>query len=144
MAQIGESFDINNTLMSLNSLFSWIIKKRIHQIELFKEYPFEVQRDVFMELISRGSNTEWGKKFNFSQIDTYEDFNEMVPLTNYEMLEPYVQRLLKNEQNLLWDKDIKWFAQSSGTMSAKSKFIPVSKEALESITSDTSVRPVSR
>ena len=131
MAQIGESFDINNTLMSLNSLFSWIIKKRIHQIELFKEYPFEVQRDVFTELISRGSNTEWGKKFNFSQIDTYEDFNEMVPLTNYEMLEPYVQRLLKNEQNLLWDKDIKWFAQSSGTMSAKSKFIPVSKEALE-------------
>jgi len=44
--------------MPLNSLFSWIIKKRIHQIDLFKQYPFEVQGDVFADLIARGSKTE--------------------------------------------------------------------------------------
>jgi len=117
--------------MPLNSLFSWIIKKRIHQIDLFKKYPLEVQEEVLMHLIERGKKTEWGKIYDYSSIKSYKDFNEKVPLTDYEILEPYVQRLLKNEQNLLWDADIKWFAKSSGTMSAKSKFIPVSKESLE-------------
>lgn len=117
--------------MPLNSLFSWIIKKRIHQIDLFKKYPLEVQEEVLMHLIERGGKTEWGKTYGYSSIKSYKDFNEKVPLTDYEILEPYVQRLLKNEQNLLWDADVKWFAKSSGTMSAKSKFIPVSKESLE-------------
>jgi len=117
--------------MPLNSLFSWIIKKRIHQIDLFKKYPFEVQEEVLQTLLERGAKTEWGQKYDYSQISSYSDFNQQVPLTDYELLEPYVKRLLKNEQALLWDSDIKWFAKSSGTMSARSKFIPVSKESLE-------------
>lgn len=117
--------------MPFNSLFSWIIKKRIHQIDLFKKYPLEVQEEVLMHLISRGENTEWGSAYNFEVIQSYVDFNKRVPLTDYETIEPYVQRLLQNEQNLLWDADIKWFAKSSGTVSSKSKFIPVSKESLE-------------
>lgn len=117
--------------MPFNSLFSWIIKKRIHQIDLFKKYPLEVQEEVLMHLISRGKNTEWGSAYNYEAIQSYVDFNQRVPLTDYETIEPYVQRLLQNEQNLLWDADIKWFAKSSGTVSSKSKFIPVSKESLE-------------
>ena len=103
--------------MPFNSLFSWIIKKRIHQIDLFKKYPLEVQDEVLMNVVERGKNTEWGREFDFESIQSYADFNKKVPLTNYEKLEPYVQRLLKNEQNLLWDADIKWFAKSSGTTS---------------------------
>ena len=37
----------------------------------------------------------------------------------------------KGEQNVFWPSHIKWFAKSSGTTNAKSKFIPVSAEALE-------------
>lgn len=117
--------------MPFNSLFSWFIKKRIHQIDLFKKYPFEVQEEVLMYLLAHGAKTEWGVKYGYEGIQSYEDFNKKVPLTNYEILEPYVQRLLKNEQGLLWDADIKWFAKSSGTMRSKSKFIPVSKASLD-------------
>jgi len=117
--------------MPFNSLFSWLIKKRIHQIDLFKKYPIDVQQEVFHQLLDHGSKTEWGRIFHFAQIESYADFNQNVPLTNYESLEPYIKRLLNNEQNLLWDTDIKWFAKSSGTMVARSKFIPVSKESLE-------------
>lgn len=117
--------------MPFNSLFSWFIKKRIHQIDLFKKYPIDVQQEVFHQLLAHGSKTEWGKLHDFEKIKSYKTFNDTVPLTNYEILEPYIQRLLNNEQNLLWDTDIKWFAKSSGTMVARSKFIPVSKESLE-------------
>ena len=116
--------------MPFNSIFSWIIKKRIHQIDLFKKYPFEVQMEVFQNLIEKGKSTAFGKKHQFKSIQTYQDFNQKIPLNDYDTLKPYVDKLFKNEQNLLWPSDVKWFAQSSGTVSQKSKFIPVSKESL--------------
>lgn len=117
--------------MPFNKIFSWLIKKRVHQIELFKNYPSEVQRDVFQDLITAANATEWGKKHRYRSIQSYRDFSTNVPLQQYEDIVPYVQRLRQGEQNLLWPSEIKWFAKSSGTTSAKSKLIPVSKESLE-------------
>lgn len=117
--------------MPFNSIFSWIIKKRIHQIELFKKYPVEVQNDVLVALIEKAKDTEWGKTYQYQKIKSYSDFCSAVPLTDYTTLEPYVERLFKNEQNILWSSEIKWFAKSSGTIVNKSKFLPVSREALE-------------
>lgn len=117
--------------MPFNSLFSWIIKKRIHQIDLFKKYPIEVQNDVFHSLISAATDTEWGKKHKYAGIKTYQDFAKSVPLTDYTVLEPYIQRMLNNEQNILWNEEVLWFAKSSGTSTGKSKFLPVSKASLE-------------
>jgi len=117
--------------MPFNSLFSWIIKKRIHQIELFKKYPIEVQQELLIDLIKQAKDTEFGKQHHFEAIYNYSDFNNRVPLNDYDTLKPYVDSLFKNEQNLLWPTDIKWFAKSSGTVSHKSKFIPVSKESLQ-------------
>ena len=75
--------------------------------------------------------TEWGKKHNYSEISTVKDFQQAVPLQTYEDVKPYVNRLREGEKNLLWSGEVKWFAKSSGTTSDKSKFIPVTKDALE-------------
>lgn len=115
----------------LNTLFSWWMKKRIHQIELFLKYPREVQNEWFNELIQSAKDTEYGLKYDFKSIKTPDDFKERVPIQSYDDLKPYVDRIMKGEQNLLWPTEIKWFAKSSGTTSNRSKFIPVSKEALE-------------
>ncbi|MCO6499555.1 MAG: GH3 auxin-responsive promoter family protein [Vicingus serpentipes] len=115
----------------INSVFSWIIKKRIHQMELFIRYPKEVQNDVFLELINSAKNTEWGKKYDYRTIKTYQDYKDRVPLQDYESLKKDVSRIQQGEKNILWPSDIKWFAKSSGTTTGKSKFIPVSKESLE-------------
>ncbi|MEX1001022.1 MAG: GH3 auxin-responsive promoter family protein [Crocinitomicaceae bacterium] len=118
-------------LNPLNSIFSWLIKKRIHQIDLFKKHPVEVQGDVFRDLIEKGKNTKWGETHNFEAIKKYEDFAAQVPLTDYPTMKPYVDRMLEGEQNLLWPSEIYWFAKSSGTTTGKSKFLPVSEEAIE-------------
>lgn len=117
--------------MPFNSLFAWIIKKRIHQIDLFRKYPLEVQQELFDKMIQSALYTEWGFKYNYSRIKTYEDFIQAVPLQEYENIEPYVKRLMEGEQNILWPTDTKWFARSSGTTSGRSKLIPVTKESLE-------------
>jgi hypothetical protein len=115
----------------INSVISWVMKKRIHQIELFMKYPHDVQDEWLTRLIDRGRQTEYGKLYDFGSIKNYRQFSERVPLNNYNSLKPYVDRLRKGEQNLLWPSETKWFAKSSGTTAAKSKYIPVTKESLE-------------
>jgi len=115
----------------INSIFTWIMKKRIHQIELFMKYPHEVQEEWFQSLIATAEATEWGKKFGYNSILTPETYRDRVPIQDYNSLKPYIDRMIRGEQNILWPSDIKWFAKSSGTTADRSKFIPVSEEALE-------------
>lgn len=115
----------------LNSIFTWIMQKRIHQIELFIKYPHDVQEEWFQHLISAAEATEWGKKYDYKSIFTPEEFKSRVPISDYDDLKVYIDRMIKGEQNILWPSDIKWFAKSSGTTADRSKFIPVSLEALE-------------
>lgn len=117
--------------MPLNSLFSFLIKKRLQQIQLFKDNPRLAQLEVFHSLVFSARYTEWGRKYGYETIEDAHEFRKRVPLQEYSDLKPYVERLRKGEQNLLWPTDIRWFAKSSGTTSERSKFIPVSREALE-------------
>ncbi len=113
------------------SIVSWLNTKRINQIDLFRKYPVETQHETIYKLLAKAAATEWGKKYNFSSITSVSEYQNRFPVQTYEDLIPYVDRLRKGETNLLWPGEIKWFAKSSGTTSTKSKFIPMSNEALE-------------
>src|SRR5690554_696720 len=121
----------NMALSLINSIASWFLKKRIHQIELFLKFPNEVQNELLLSLIHKAKNTEVGKNYDFSSITSYEEFCVRVPILTYEEFEPMIQRARMGESNVFWPEPIKWFAKSSGTTNAKSKFIPVSTDALE-------------
>ena len=103
----------------------------MYQIELFKEHPLDIQREQLFKIIARAENTEWGKQHGYASMGSIRDFQERVPISGYEGMKPYIDRLLQGEDNVLWPGTIRWFAKSSGTTSDKSKFIPVSKDALE-------------
>jgi hypothetical protein len=115
----------------INSILTWAMKKRIHQIEFFMKYPNEVQEELLKKLLTQARNTEFGKKYEFTSIERYHQFTERVPIATYEQFYPYIERLMRGEQNIVWPSEIKWFSKSSGTTNARSKFIPVSPEALE-------------
>ncbi len=115
----------------INSLVTWLNFKRLYQIDLFKKFPFDVQRESLIKLVDKAKNTVYGKQYDFSSIKSIEEFQQRVPIKDYDGLKPYIERLLKGEQNILWPSEIRWFAKSSGTTNDKSKFIPVSREALE-------------
>ena len=114
----------------VHSIASWFLKKRIHQMELFMKYPAEVQEELRTKLINKAKDTEIGRKYDFKSIKTYEQFAERLPISSYEDNQPYIERSRKGETNILWPTPIKWFAQSSGTTNARSKYIPVSPESL--------------
>lgn len=115
----------------LSSIINWVNTKRLHQIDLFRKYPVDVQRETLFKLLDEAKDTWIGKEFCFAEIQSFSEFQERVPVRNYEAYKPLISRVMEGEQNLFWPSEIKWFAKSSGTTSDKSKFIPVSWEALE-------------
>jgi hypothetical protein len=117
--------------MPFNTVFSWFMKKRVHQIELFMKYPAEVQQELLHRLVDEAALTQFGLQHSFTKIKSLKDFKSAIPVRTYEDFKPYIDRLREGEQNVLWPSRLKWFAKSSGTTDDRSKYIPVSKEALE-------------
>lgn len=115
----------------LNSVIKWINFKRIYQIQLYRDHPHEIQNETLFSLINNAMHTEWGKKYDYKTISSIKEYQQAVPLQGYNDIKPYVDRLRGGEKDLLWPGEVKWFAKSSGTTSDKSKFIPVTKEALD-------------
>ena len=101
----------------------------VKKIKKWAERPIETQQKVFRELIEKASATAFGKDHNFSSIMTYEDFKKAVPIRDYEDLKPYIDRIRKGEENILWKGKPIYFCKTSGTTSG-TKYIPISKESI--------------
>jgi hypothetical protein len=115
----------------VNAVMTWVMQKRVNQINHFRDHPHDVQLALIKNLLHTARQTEWGKKYGYADIRTRQEFKERVPVSSYETLFPFIERIMKGEQNVLWPTPISWFAKSSGTTNARSKYIPVSQEALE-------------
>jgi hypothetical protein len=109
---------------------SFYLEKRYARIERIMQNPAEVQEMWLQKIISEGQNCEFGKKYRLSEVKSQKDFNELVPINDYESLRIDIQRMISGENNVLWPGTMPMFAKSSGTTSDKSKFIPVTKANL--------------
>ena len=112
----------------VNSAFRWFYKQRYKRLDYMMKHPFEAQNALFNNLIQTASHTVWGKKYNYKNIKTPEDFRKNVPIQDYESHKPYIYRMLEGEKDVLWSGSVKLFSKSSGTTNDKSKFIPVSPQ----------------
>ena len=117
-------FSVKSTLMS------WVMRKRMRQIELFMIYPNDIQSKWIDRLVLNAKDTLWGRKFGYKDIRSYQSFCERVPISKYEDIVSYIDMMRAGEDNVLWPNKNKWFAKSSGTSGQKSKYIPITEESL--------------
>lgn len=103
---------------------------RLHQQLRYKDYADAIQQGELVKLIERAALTTFGRKYDFSSVRTYREYAARVPLHNYEDLLPLIMRMVHGESGVLWPGLTLNFAQSSGTMSGKSKYIPITPESL--------------
>lgn len=115
----------------LSPVISRIARLRLWGVHNWITYPLSAQRNVLQHLVTQAQYTEFGKKYGFNRLFTIKDYKERVPIQDYDDLKPYIERMMAGEENILWNSPINWFAKSSGTTSAKSKFIPISEESLK-------------
>jgi len=116
-------------------LFNTILRKylinQLPDIDKYRKHAIPLQHKVRKQLIAKAASTEFGKKYNFKGIKSYNDFINCVPIHTYDDLKPYIDRMIEGQQNVLWSTHVKWFSKSSGTTNERSKYIPVSNESLK-------------
>ncbi len=108
-----------------------LFSARQRQIELFGKQAVDVQHKQLATLLQTAGNTVWGKNYGFREISGYRAFSDRVPVSAYEDLQPFIERMINGEKNILWPSVVKWYAKSSGTTNDRSKYIPVTCEILK-------------
>lgn len=116
--------------MSLKAFFAKQFAAIIHnKTQKWVKNPVATQQRIFEQLLAEAKNTQFGKDHHFSEIKTFADFTRNVPVRDYEELKPYVDRVVKGEEDVLWKGKPIYFAKTSGTTSG-AKYIPLTKESM--------------
>jgi hypothetical protein len=106
-------------------LASYIAKS----VEKQKLNALEDQQKIFLSLMSQAQVTEFGKEHNFHQIASHAEFKQAVPIRDYELFKPYIEKIKEGKQNILWKGKPIYFAKTSGTTSGV-KYIPITKQSI--------------
>jgi len=115
----------------LSPAISGFARLRQWSIDQWKTDPVSAQYAVWQDLVAAGQYTEFGRIYNFSQIQSLADYKKAVPVQGYDDIKGFIERMMQGEENVLWNTPVHWYAKSSGTTSDKSKFIPISEESLK-------------
>ena len=116
--------------MSIKSFAAKLFAQYVHnKVQAWATKPMETQEKVFRDLITQAQHTQFGKDHDFANIKTFHDFASKVPIRDYEQLRPYVDRVVKGEEDILWKGKPIYFAKTSGTTSG-AKYIPLTKESM--------------
>ena len=116
--------------MTIKAFAAKLFAKRIHTLtQKWATKPIDTQKKVFQKLLATAKETQFGKDHDFVNIKTVQEFTQQVPIRDYEQLKPYVDRVVKGEENILWKGKPLYFAKTSGTTSG-AKYIPLTKESM--------------
>lgn len=110
----------------IGKIYANIAQKQINNIRI---NALALQDKTFKYLIHEAASTVFGEDHGFSDIHTYEDFKQRVPVRDYEDLRPYIDRVVKGEDNIMWPGIPAYLAKTSGTTSGI-KYIPISKQSM--------------
>ncbi|MDQ1804799.1 GH3 auxin-responsive promoter family protein [Chryseobacterium sp. CKR4-1] len=116
------------SFLKKNIALAWA-KKHVQKAEEFKKNAEKDQEKLLLSLIDTAKKTLFGREHQFENIQSVQDFQKKVPVSDYEDLKPYVERVKKGQANILWPETPQYFAKTSGTTSG-SKYIPISKEGM--------------
>jgi hypothetical protein len=116
--------------MPFNTLFTWWIGRRMDRIHDYRKQPIANQARTLEFLLLEGAQSAYGRQFKFVEVANYTDFKNKVPLSDYGILKPLIDRAIEGETDILWPGATKWFAKSSGTTADRIKILPITENSL--------------
>lgn len=111
-----------------NAALIWA-KKHVQKAEKFKKNAENNQEKLLLSLVDTAKKTLFGRTYDFENIKSVKDFQEKVPVADYEDMKPYIEKVKRGQRDILWIETPEYFAKTSGTTSG-SKYIPISKEGM--------------
>jgi hypothetical protein len=107
------------------------------RVEAAAADPEAAQLRVLRELVEKNRDTEFGREHGFAEIRDFAEWRRRVPVSKYEDLRPYVDRMAAGEEGVLTAEPPEMFARTSGT-TAEPKLIPVTKTCRRRAHADSS------
>lgn len=104
----------------------WVASK----VSNWRDQAVQAQYKVMYSLVRKAEGTAFADEHGFGSIHTYDDFKAQVPIRDYEELSPYIDRIIKGEQHVLWPGQPIYFAKTSGTTSGV-KYIPITRDSID-------------
>ncbi len=104
-------------------------KNHVKGTQSFKKNALKDQENLLLSLVKTAEKTSFGRIHQFENIKSIQDFQKQIPIADYEDLKPYIEKVKKGQQRILWTETPEYFAKTSGTTSG-SKYIPISKEGM--------------
>ena len=104
-------------------------KRIVNKEQKWIENPLDTQYKILKELVAFAKNTKFGKDHHFDEINTYQDFKNLVPVNDYEGLKHYFDEVVTGKSDVLWPGKPIYLAKTSGTTSG-AKYIPLTKESI--------------
>lgn len=116
--------------MNIKSLLAKPFASVIYrQIQKDRHTALADQQNILNQLVKTGKTTIFGKDHHFNQVHSPAEFQEAVPLRDYEAFKSYIEQIKKGTQNVLWKGKPIYFAKTSGTTSGV-KYIPITKDSI--------------
>ncbi len=115
----------------LPRLVNLFFASRRKEIDHFMRHPDEVQARQLKFLLEKGADTLFGREHGLNSNASAKEFVSRIGLYDYDSFSGYVERVRRGERQVIWPEPVKWFAKSSGTTGAKSKYIPVTQRGLK-------------
>ena len=111
-------------LMKIMSLVGQNITKALDKMTMD---PYTYQKDLLFSILDENKETEYGKEHGFSDIHSIEEYQERIPIGEYDNFAPYIERMVKGEDNVLVKEHIQHYNKTSGTLGVP-KYIPLSQK----------------
>src|SRR5215216_3224061 len=106
----------------------WVTAPRsLRHFDALCRTPVQAQDRLLRQILETNADTEFGRHHGFGSIATFRDFQERVPISSYEDLEPYINAEMQGRSNQLTRHPPVLFTTTSGTTGA-SKYIPMTRE----------------
>ena len=114
------------------------LRSKIPIESLKNQDPYRAQVKTLRKLLRKAQITVFGEAYGFQEIlrhrDPIKSFQQQVPLHDYSTIHrKWWHRTLNGEAYVCWPGQVKYFALSSGTSEASSKYIPVTGDMLRAI-----------
>lgn len=110
----------------LSGLYSMYLKDRFGEILDFAQDANDIQNEQLSNLLLEAADTEWGEKYEFKSIFSYQEFRERLPIQRISDLKPFLERISNGETDLLWPgtpKDV--------ICSMNDTIVPITAQAIE-------------
>src|SRR5579885_1022484 len=108
----------------LYKVFSGLGESKVRQIQADSHQPRQAQLAKLFQILRQNSTSRFGCEHKFEAISNWNEFDARVPVRDYEVFRPYIDRLAQGEKKVLTGEEPRMFATTSGTTD-KPKFIPI-------------------